>query len=66
MIDDVYKFVVAAEVLKNYGAYRVHVLATHGLLSSDSPRLIDESQIDEVVVTNRYLLLFLLNQSQLN
>lgn len=52
MIDDVYKYCVAAEVLKQRGAYRVYVIATHGLLSSDSPRLIDDSEIDEVVVTN--------------
>jgi len=52
MIDDVRHYVAAAEVLKQYGAYRVYVLATHGLLSSDSPRLIDDSLIDEVVVTN--------------
>ena len=51
--DDVYEFVAAAEVLKQYGAYRVYVLATHGLLSSDSPRLIEDSQIDEVVVSFR-------------
>lgn len=49
--DDVYEFVAAAEILKQYGAYRVYVLATHGLLSSDSPRLIEDSQIDEVVVS---------------
>jgi phosphoribosylpyrophosphate synthetase len=48
----VYHYVAAAEVLKQYGAYRVYVLATHGLLSSDAPRLIDDSLIDEVVVTN--------------
>lgn len=52
MIDDVQSFVVAAEVLKERGAYKIYVLATHGLLSSDAPRLIDDSFIDEVVVTN--------------
>lgn len=52
MIDDVASFVAAAEVLKERGAYKIYVLATHGLLSFDSPRLIDESPIDEVVVTN--------------
>jgi len=52
MIDDVRSFVAAAEVLKDRGAYKVYVMATHGLLSSDAPRLIEDSPIDEVVVTN--------------
>ncbi|XP_067127611.1 phosphoribosyl pyrophosphate synthase-associated protein 2 isoform X1 [Centruroides vittatus] len=52
MIDDVQSFVAAAEVLKERGAYKIYILATHGLLSSDAPRLIEDSPIDEVVVTN--------------
>ncbi|XP_046663307.1 phosphoribosyl pyrophosphate synthase-associated protein 2 [Homalodisca vitripennis] len=52
MVDDVQSFVAAAEVLKERGAYKIYVLATHGLLSSDAPRLIEDSPIDEVVVTN--------------
>ncbi|KAM7361348.1 phosphoribosyl pyrophosphate synthase-associated protein 2 isoform 2-T2 [Cochliomyia hominivorax] len=52
LIDDVESFVAAAEVLKENGACKIYVLATHGLLSSDAPRLIEESPIDEVVVTN--------------
>lgn len=52
MIDDVAGFVAAAEVLKERGAYKIYVLATHGLLSSDAPRVIEASAIDEVVVTN--------------
>ena len=48
MIDDVASFVAAAEVLKERGAYKIYVMATHCLLSSDAPRLIDNSQIDEV------------------
>lgn len=52
IVDDVTSFVRAAEILKERGAYKVYVVATHGLLSSDAPRLIDDSQIDEVVVTN--------------
>lgn len=52
MVDDVQSFVAAAELLKERGAYRIYVLATHGLLSSDAPKLIEESAIDEVVVTN--------------
>lgn len=49
MIDDVQSYVAAAEVLKERGANKIYVLATHGLLSSDAPRLIEESPIDEVM-----------------
>lgn len=52
MIDDVITFVKVAEILKERGAYKVLVVATHGILSSDAPRLIEDSSIDEVVVTN--------------
>ncbi|CAB4066421.1 Ribose-phosphate pyrophosphokinase 3,Phosphoribosyl pyrophosphate synthase-associated protein 2,Ribose-phosphate pyrophosphokinase 4,Ribose-phosphate pyrophosphokinase 5,Ribose-phosphate pyrophosphokinase,Ribose-phosphate pyrophosphokinase 1,Phosphoribosyl pyrophosphate synthase-associated protein 1,Ribose-phosphate pyrophosphokinase 2,Ribose-phosphate pyrophosphokinase A [Lepeophtheirus salmonis] len=52
MIDDVQSFVDAAIVLKERGAYKIYALATHGVLSADAPRLIEESPIDEVVVTN--------------
>jgi ribose-phosphate pyrophosphokinase len=52
IIDDVNSFVRAAEILKERGAYKVYVVATHGLLSLDAARLLDDSQIDEVVVTN--------------
>ena len=48
MVDDVQSFVAASEVLKERGAYKIYVLATHGLLSSDAPRLIEDSPIDEV------------------
>ncbi|XP_020509295.1 phosphoribosyl pyrophosphate synthase-associated protein 1 isoform X1 [Labrus bergylta] len=52
IIDDVDDFVAAAEILKERGAYKIYIMATHGLLSADAPRLIEESAIDEVVVTN--------------
>uniref|UniRef100_A0A8D2ZH01 Phosphoribosyl pyrophosphate synthase-associated protein 2 n=1 Tax=Scophthalmus maximus TaxID=52904 RepID=A0A8D2ZH01_SCOMX len=52
IIDDVSSFVAAAETLKERGAYKIYVMATHGILSSDAPRFIEESAIDEVVVTN--------------
>lgn len=48
LIDDVESFVAAAEMLKDNGACKIYVLATHGLLSSDAPRLLEESVIDEV------------------
>ncbi|XP_045841061.1 phosphoribosyl pyrophosphate synthase-associated protein 1 isoform X4 [Meles meles] len=52
IIDDVESFVAAAEILKERGAYKIYVMATHGILSAEAPRLIEESSIDEVVVTN--------------
>jgi len=52
MIDDVKSFIDAALVLKDRGAYKIYVLATHGILSADAPRKIEDSPIDEVVVTN--------------
>lgn len=52
MIDDVQSFVDAASVLKERGAYKIYVFATHGILSKEAPRLLEESDIDEVVVTN--------------
>lgn len=52
MVDDVESFVSAAEILKERGAYKIYVMATHGILSADAPRLIEDSPIDEVVVTN--------------
>lgn len=48
IIDDVDSFVAAAETLKERGAYKIFVMATHGILSSDAPRFIEESAIDEV------------------
>lgn len=47
IIDDVESFVAAAEILKERGAYKIFIMATHGLLSADAPRLIEESLIDE-------------------
>lgn len=54
IIDDVDSFLAAAETLKERGAYKIFVMATHGLLSSDAPRLIEESAIDEVVVLHHW------------
>lgn len=52
MIDDVDAFVSAAQILKERGAYKIYLMATHGLLSADAPSKLDESDIDEIVVTN--------------
>lgn len=48
----------AAEILKERGAYKIYIMATHGLLSADAPRLIEESAIDEVKTPLRVLLFF--------
>ncbi len=48
MVDEVESFVAAAEVLKQRGAYKIYVVATHGLLSADAPQLLENSYIDEV------------------
>lgn len=53
IIDDVEDFVATAEILKERGAYKIYVMATHGLLSADAPRLIEESAIDEVSLSAR-------------
>nr|DBA27862.1 TPA: hypothetical protein GDO54_008311 [Pyxicephalus adspersus] len=52
IIDEVESFVAAAEILKERGAYKIYVMATHGILSADAPNLIEDSSIFEVVVTN--------------
>lgn len=52
IIDDVDSFVAAAETLKERGAYKIFVMATHGILSLDAPRFIEESAIDEVSVNS--------------
>ena len=48
MIDDVGAFVSVAQILHDRGAYKIYIVATHGLLSADAPRLIEDSFIDEV------------------
>ncbi|CAJ0608901.1 unnamed protein product [Cylicocyclus nassatus] len=52
IIDDAQSFVAAAEVLKTRGAYKIYVIATHGVLSSDAPALLEASPITQVIVTN--------------
>jgi len=52
IIDDVEPFISAAIALKERGACKVYVVATHGILSTDFPQILQQSPIDEVVVTN--------------
>lgn len=56
VIDDVQSFVLAAEHLREAGAYKIYVLATHGFFSPEAPRILEDSPIDEVIVTNTGLL----------
>jgi ribose-phosphate pyrophosphokinase len=42
----------AAEVLKKYGAKRVFAFATHGLFSRDAISKIENSPLDQVIITN--------------
>lgn len=48
IIDNVEAFIAAADILKERGVYKIYIMATHGLLSADAPRLLEESAIDEV------------------
>lgn len=57
LIDDVRDLVAAAEILKERGAYKIYIMATHGLLSANAPRLIEESAIDEVIVLSPWLVI---------
>ncbi|XP_055351180.1 phosphoribosyl pyrophosphate synthase-associated protein 2-like [Paramacrobiotus metropolitanus] len=52
IVDDVKSFIAAADLLKARGAYKVYVMVTHGILSQDAPLQLEESEIDEVIVTN--------------
>ena len=47
-MDDVEAFVSVANVLRERGAYKIYVMATHGVLSAEAPRLIEDSPIHEV------------------
>lgn len=55
MVDEVSSFVAAADVLKMRGAYKIFVIATHGLLSADAPQMLENSAIDEVSPAQRTL-----------
>lgn len=53
-------FLAAAETLKERGAYKIFVMASHGILSSDAPRLIEESAIDEVIINDLIIIIIIL------
>ncbi|XP_002165257.3 phosphoribosyl pyrophosphate synthase-associated protein 1 isoform X1 [Hydra vulgaris] len=52
IVDDATMIVDAALILINGGALSVYVVATHGLFSGNSLKLIMDSKIEEVIVTN--------------
>ena len=52
IIDDVEGFCAAARFLKERGARLVKVMCTHGLLSENTIKTIESSDIDEVIITN--------------
>jgi len=52
IIDSGKTIVKDAEAAKKAGAKNIYVLATHGLFSGDAVRLIEDSPLDKVVVTN--------------
>lgn len=52
LIDEVDSIIAAADFLKDRGAYKVYAVATHGILSKDSPEQLERSAIEEVIVAN--------------
>ncbi|MDD3266977.1 MAG: ribose-phosphate pyrophosphokinase [Burkholderiales bacterium] len=52
MIDTAKTLCKAAEALKNRGALKVYAYASHAVFSGEASKYIDESSIDEVVVTD--------------
>ncbi|KAF9582594.1 hypothetical protein BGW38_010994 [Lunasporangiospora selenospora] len=55
MIDGCHSFLEAADNLVGHGAKSVNIIATHGILSGNSLRQIEEcSNVDKIIVTNTY------------
>nr|CUU00260.1 hypothetical transcript [Hymenolepis microstoma] len=52
IVEDVDDYVTAAELLHSRGAYKVYLIATHGLLTNNASEKLENSYFDEVVVTN--------------
>lgn len=52
IIDDVDNFIEEAKFLKEQGAAKVHLYATHALYSLEQARKLQSSAIDQIVVTN--------------
>ncbi|KAF9354080.1 hypothetical protein BGX26_008109 [Mortierella sp. AD094] len=55
MIDGCHSFLEAADNLVGHGAKQVYIIATHGILSGNSLRQIEEcANVHKIVVTNTY------------
>jgi ribose-phosphate pyrophosphokinase len=52
VIDEVDHLIAAARCLKERGAYRVCVVATHGIFTKEATDQLEQSPIDEILVTN--------------
>jgi len=52
IIDDAANLIVASRLLKEHGAKHIYVLGTHGLLSGNSPEDIQNSDIDQLIISN--------------
>lgn len=52
MVGEMQPYAQVADVLKENGAKKVYVIATHGVFSPDAPLVINRSRIDEVIVSN--------------
>ncbi len=56
LIDDVIStggtLIAASNLLKKNGVEKVYVMATHGVFAGDAPKKLEESQVEEVVVTD--------------
>ena len=57
VIDDLDHLMAAAKCLKERGAYRVCVVATHGIFTKAATELLEHSDIDEVtyIHTHTYI-----------
>ncbi|TPX65603.1 ribose-phosphate diphosphokinase [Spizellomyces sp. 'palustris'] len=55
IIDGTHSFLDSSEHLKRCGAFKVYIIATHGILSGNAVQEIEECDaVDEVIVTNTY------------
>ena len=52
MLTEAEAFCISASYLKQAGAMRIIVMVTHGIFVDNSIDLIEQSAIDEVIVTN--------------
>lgn len=52
VIDEVDHLIAAARCLKERGTYKVYVVATHGIFTKVATEQLEDSSIDEVLVTN--------------